>query len=63
MKFSTYSEGMEYVAKREAEMGKMKFRSTEEYRQLFPALTAMYSAEGLQRQRRRRVEISICIHA
>lgn len=54
MTFTTYQEAADYVAGREAEMGKMKFRSTEEYRTLYPQLTALYQAEGRKRPPRRK---------
>lgn len=54
MTFTTYAEAADYVARREAEMGKMKFRSTEEYRNLYPKMTALYQAEGRKRPARRK---------
>lgn len=54
MTFTTYKEAAEYVAAREAEMGAMKFRSTSEYRDLYPVMTAMYQSEGLKRPARRK---------
>ena len=62
MEFGTYKEGMEYVTNREKEMGKMKFRSTQEYRDMYPRLMQMYKDEGHKKPTRHRVEISICLH-
>jgi hypothetical protein len=44
--FATYKAAADYVASREAEVGAMKFRSTEEYRDLYPHMAAMYQAES-----------------
>ena len=54
MTFTTYQEAADYVASREDEMGKMKFRSTEEYRELYPQMAKMYQAEGRKRPARRK---------
>ena len=54
MTFTTYQEAADYVASREAEMGAMKFRSTEEYRAIYPQMMALYQAEGRKRPARRK---------
>lgn len=62
MEFASYQDGAEYVAKREAEIGVMKFRSTQEYKDLYPKLVDAYRREGFKKPKRRRVEVSICLH-
>lgn len=52
--FATYQEAADYVAAREAEMGALKFRSTEEYHALYPQMTELYKAEGRKRPARRK---------
>jgi hypothetical protein len=54
MTFTTYQEAADYVASREAEVGAMKFRSTDEYRNLYPQMATMYQAEGRKRAPRRK---------
>lgn len=54
MTFTTYQEAFDYVATREAEVGAMKFRSTEEYKALYPQMAALYQAEGRKRAPRRK---------
>lgn len=54
MDFKTYKEASEYVASREAEMGALKYRSTEEYRKLYLKLLKLHRNEGLSQNARRR---------
>lgn len=63
MTFSTYLEANAHREQREAEMGKLKFRSTDEYRTLHTEMQRLWKAEGRKRPTRQTIVRKICLHA
>jgi hypothetical protein len=61
-RFRTYSDALNWIAENEEKMGKMKFRSTQEYRDAYPDIEKLYKLEGGRTPKRNRVEIAICLH-